>query len=350
MFKLNERIKSGNGMIKITSKISQSSSSINNQQQKVIIYQLQLHLFTKSIQTHFSILKFKFINQKENQQMVQIDREIQSVYLLSYGGGLIIGDLIKLLIDLDEESCLGFTHSRFHKSSMKSKQILNVNLNLNSIFISLPSPITPYKSSHFKQTQSFHFSSPHASLLILDWLTTGRKHYCKFKSQSIQNQPKSIKDDQRGEEWDFLQFESINSFYLNHHLILKDSLTFIPSQTTSSSNQPFSIFATLYLITSPFSSNQTLHNLHDHFQSLQLQSKPDHLPHHSTSIPKQHSDLIWSYNLIQTDLNQNLQSEFKIGLIKLVSNDLIQLQDWIKTNLITIQDLIGLDLYQNAFQ
>lgn len=412
MFKVEERIEPGNGMIHLTSQIISTPNSTEEAEMTGIKR-------IRRIQTNFKILKFSYplklistkpciVNQileedsdsdsDEKLMMMMVKREIQMIYILSYGGGLIIGDLIKLKIVLDDQTCLvlltqGSTkvfkqihhqssssstpsstnHSNLNPinknqpnqnlipiiNSSKTKQILNVTLKPNSILISLPSPITTYKSSNFSQTQSFNLTSTNSSILILDWLTTGRKHFKPTNQFNSSILTKQKENEPKGEEWEFDHFNSINSFYLNHQLLLKDSLSLNPSQLSSDPNlptpQPFSIFATIYLITSSTPSHQALHLLHHHFQSLQSQSKLKHIPHTSSNptLTTKHPDLIWSYTTIKPDFmaeHLELNDEMKIGLIKLIGNDLIAIHEWISKNLSSIQDLIGLDIYQNAFQ
>ncbi|EGG11727.1 uncharacterized protein MELLADRAFT_102296 [Melampsora larici-populina 98AG31] len=372
MFKVEERIEPGNGMIRITSKsYTEDSNSINTKQIKTDLSILKFSYPLKLIPIKSYITRTESKNEDSEEMKslaVEEEREIQRIYILSYGGGMVNGDLIKLRIELEEETGLvlltqGSTKvfkqfepkqnsmTPFKLKSIKSKQIITVNLKANSILISLPSPITTYKSSNFSQSQSFRLANQTCSLLILDWLTTGRKHFKKPTKHPSESESKEEGKEGKGEEWEFEQYKSINSFYLQDTLILKDSLTLRPSQENgTSSHQRFSILLTIYLITSSLSSHETLHSLHHHFESLQQSTKPTHIVNHHSNT-HQPDQLVWSYTQIPLDsVDQTLNDGIKIGLIKCIGNDYIEINQWVSQNLTSIQPLIGLDLYQNAFR
>ncbi|KAJ1959672.1 hypothetical protein IWQ62_004521 [Dispira parvispora] len=85
--------------------------------------------------------------------------------------------------------------------------------------VSLPSPVTCFKNARYQQRQDFHLEDTSSSLVLLDWVTSGRVS--------------------RGEAWQFDMYSSTNSIYVNDKLVFKDAVhlsdkfsPLAPDQTT----------------------------------------------------------------------------------------------------------------------
>ena len=124
------------------------------------------------------------------------------LYLLSFGGGLLPGDVLDVSITLQPRSRLVLTtphgstkifrtDAKFSHASGRSKQILKVELGKQTGLCYLPDPAVPFKNSRYEQFQQFTLlhgdeqrnqssgieddpASLPPSLCVLDWVTRGR--------------------------------------------------------------------------------------------------------------------------------------------------------------------------------
>lgn len=140
---------------------------------------------------------------------------IYTVFLLSYGGGLVAGDTINLGIALDPSTKLilltqGSTKIFKTPSPSKvSRQTMRVDLASGSALCYLPDPVQPFEASAFEQRQIYNLQGEEASLCVCDWVNEGRTA--------------------RGEKWRVWRYGSRNEVYLrreegNMRLLLRDNL------------------------------------------------------------------------------------------------------------------------------
>lgn len=123
---------------------------------------------------------------------------VTTVFLLTYGGGLLASDSINLTITLQPRTRLALltqgstkifktqrdkpssdapqsTFIAAQAASKATSQVLNVKLSPHSALCYLPDPNQPYSDSVYEQRQTFYvdpFGS--SSLLFLDWVSEGR--------------------------------------------------------------------------------------------------------------------------------------------------------------------------------
>lgn len=165
---------------------------------------------------------------------------ITTIFLLTYGGGLLAGDSINLTITCNPHTRLAlltqgstkiFKTSPTGTTNNKSKsttnasptilqtqitqsnptsQTLNVLLHPHSTLCYLPDPNQPHKDSTYTQRQTIYID-PHgsSSLLFLDWVSEGRTH--------------------RGESWSLTSWQGRNEIreYDPHsagRLLIRDAL------------------------------------------------------------------------------------------------------------------------------
>lgn len=101
------------------------------------------------------------------------------VFLLSYGGGLIGGDSVRLSIDVQPNARLSIVtqgHTKVFNSSSRdiiTRQTLAVELADGAALCLLPDPVQPFEDSVYEQTQVFKLAM-NGSLCLLDWVTQGR--------------------------------------------------------------------------------------------------------------------------------------------------------------------------------
>ncbi|KAF1981258.1 hypothetical protein K402DRAFT_386755 [Aulographum hederae CBS 113979] len=202
----------------------------------------------------------------DNQQRSYL---VHTVYLLTYGGGLVAGDAINLTTTLARSTRLILLtqgSTKIFKSpdpSVISKQFMNATLLPGSALCYLPDPVQPFGKSAFEQTQVYGLvdwrgqnSGGEPSLCVLDWVNQGRSAL--------------------GEKWDFWRYGSKNEVYLlpnaseerqsearKKRLLLRDALLLHPSATLpslfSERMDNLSIFGTLILCGPVFTA------LGDHF-------------------------------------------------------------------------------------
>ncbi|KAF2157567.1 UreD-domain-containing protein [Myriangium duriaei CBS 260.36] len=128
---------------------------------------------------------------------------VQTLYLLSYGGGILASDTLSLSIHqspLTRLLLLTQGSTKIFKSPSPerlSRQRLDVKLDPGAALCQLPDPVQPFADSAFAQRQTYRLPSPgggggsgegKASLCVLDWVCQGRAA--------------------RGERWDMRQYES----------------------------------------------------------------------------------------------------------------------------------------------
>lgn len=104
------------------------------------------------------------------------------VFLLSYGGGLVGGDKINLKVTLEDDTRLVLLtqgSTKIFKAparAVASGQTLDVKIGAGAALCYLPDPTQPFAESMYEQKQTFYVDSTgKSSLLMLDWVTEGRK-------------------------------------------------------------------------------------------------------------------------------------------------------------------------------
>ena len=108
-------------------------------------------------------------------------QQITTVFLLTYGGGLVNGDAITLTIELDAHTRLALVtqgSTKLFKSPSRhiiSRQSLDVKISSGAALCYLPDPTQPFADSVYEQRQTFYVDPDGpSSLLMLDWVTQGR--------------------------------------------------------------------------------------------------------------------------------------------------------------------------------
>ncbi|PFH57133.1 hypothetical protein XA68_15473 [Ophiocordyceps unilateralis] len=121
------------------------------------------------------------------------------VFLLSYGGGLVAGDAVKLSIHIRAGASLSLVtqgHTKIFKcpsADVVTSQSLHVQMDQDSALCLLPDPVQPFADSAYAQTQVFEMER-RCSLCLLDWVTAGRTA--------------------RGERWNMFKWTGRNEVWL----------------------------------------------------------------------------------------------------------------------------------------
>ncbi|XP_027185173.1 urease accessory protein D-like isoform X1 [Coffea eugenioides] len=121
------------------------------------------------------------------------------IYTITYGGGIVSGDAIKCDISVGDGCTTVLTtqaSTKVYKSveSKCSEQVLEARIGSDALLAVIPDPVTCFSTAKYSQTQVFKVF-PSSSLLIVDWITSGRYG--------------------RGEKWDFELYKSTNNIFLD---------------------------------------------------------------------------------------------------------------------------------------
>src|SRR5690242_15720903 len=97
-------------------------------------------------------------------------RLVHTVYLLTYGGGIVAGDTIDLDVHLDHKTrvlLLTQGSTKIFKTDdpqVVSHQRMNVYLKQGAELLYLPDPVQPFAHTAFSQSQLYHLDSGEGSL------------------------------------------------------------------------------------------------------------------------------------------------------------------------------------------
>lgn len=156
---------------------------------------------------------------------------IHTVYLLTYGGGLVAGDAVDLHVTVEAGTRLVLLtqgSTKLFKSpsrDLTSKQQMSMGIAPDSALCYLPDPVQPFERSSFQQQQIYNImqvsagASRNGSLCVLDWVSNGRPA--------------------NGENWSFYDYGSKNELYLSaadgsRKLLLRDNVSLDHAGTENS--------------------------------------------------------------------------------------------------------------------
>lgn len=184
----------------------------------------------------------------------------------------------------------------------------------------LPDPVTCFRAASYSQTQRITLSGD-ASLVLLDWVTSGRKSL--------------------GEEWVFSRYHSLNEVLLDGHCIARDITLLeepprveIPdisqcqglSRTLEERLKPYSCYATLILL-GPLVQNVIAH-LDKIYQSTTV---------FKTTSPTR---MIWAMSPIR---------EGKGYILRAAGVETEDVKDWLRESLRGFEEIVGIDTYLKLF-
>jgi len=169
-------------------------------------------------------------------------RLVHTVFLLTYGGGIVAGDSITLSVSLEPRTRLVLLtqgSTKIFKTpdpELVSRQHMTVTLAAKSALVYLPDPVQPFAQTAFSQSQIYHLESEQGSLCACDWVTSGRSA--------------------RGENWDIYEYKSRNEVWSKaqtgeRRLLLRDNLILDKHGQTgmqlSERMDNYSVFGTLII-------------------------------------------------------------------------------------------------------
>lgn len=141
--------------------------------------------------------------------------QVCTVFLLTYGGGIVAGDIIDLKVYLESGTRLSLLtqgSTKVFKSLDAAKlsiQYMSVDLERDATLCYLPEPVQPFEHSAFEQRQVYNLKSQHTNLCVCDWVCEGRPT--------------------RGEKWSFYSYVSRNEIWSTpdagtRRLLLRDNV------------------------------------------------------------------------------------------------------------------------------
>ena len=156
-------------------------------------------------------------------------------YTSSFGGGLVAGDQTRLEVQLcaGARCFLGTQASNKiyrNPASLPSGHETRATLEAGSLLVFAPDPVQAFAGSMYSQRQRFDLA-PDASLVLLDWFTSGRAA--------------------RGERWECSRFGSRNEVFVDGRCVFLDSLLLSPDDGDLVSSHRlgrFNCVATVFLL------------------------------------------------------------------------------------------------------
>lgn len=191
---------------------------------------------------------------------------------------------------------------------------MDVLVSPDSALFLLPDPVTCFRSASYNQIQTFRLSGD-GSVVLLDWVTSGRKSL--------------------GEEWVFSRYYSVNEVWVNGKKIAKDVLLLedpiedtktLPQRRLSDRLAPYSCYATLILY-GPLVQN-IVRDINTEYERISV---------FKTNAPL---DLIWSVSPI---------SEGNGCVVRVAGTDTEGVKTWLGDALRKLEDIISIDVYRRAF-
>jgi urease accessory protein len=130
------------------------------------------------------------------------------VYTSTFGGGMVAGDQTELQVRMKPQArCVLTTQasSKIYRDPQQRgcRQLVEVDAESESLLVVAPDYVTCFAEASFRQQQDFRLD-PQASLVVVDWLTSGRRSF--------------------GESWDFSRYQSGLNVHVDGQHVLSDTL------------------------------------------------------------------------------------------------------------------------------
>ena len=133
-------------------------------------------------------------------------------YVTTFGGGLLAGDQVDLELDIAERTTCVLTSQASTKvykspSGKTSQQTVRGTIGKDGLLVIAPDPITCFAGANYQQSQTLDLAEG-ASLVFIDWLTSGRRA--------------------RNEVWQFSRYASRTDIRFNQKRVFLDSILLDP--------------------------------------------------------------------------------------------------------------------------
>lgn len=274
-----------------------------------------------------------------------VQSKVAVVYVLTYGGGLVGGDQLKLQADLEYETVLALLSQGSTKvfktrpghrlasvgrpsgssatlpvpASNLTSQTFSFNIASRSTLALLMEPVTCFRSASYSQVQTFHLEDEQSSLVVIDWITSGRKAI--------------------GEEWSFSRYYSCNEIWVGRRRIMRDVVLLeddcedraglgLPAKPLLKRMAPYGCYATVFFYGPKLT--DTVAHLTKEYEAISIFKGrwPEKLLWSLSSVtPKEQTGAVLRVAAIETEM----------------------VKKWLSNALREMEKMIGADVYQRAF-
>ncbi|KAJ0405268.1 hypothetical protein ATCC90586_009775 [Pythium insidiosum] len=166
----------------------------------------------------FASYPLKFLHPRGS---VRLGHDTFVTYMLGYGGGLVGGDAVDMDCSIDADACVVLctqATTKVFKATASAdcvKQQFSFELGPLSTLALLPDPITCFERAKYQQKQVFRLRKD-SSLVLVDWLTSGRKR--NFLSTGCLQENRT----EVHEHWDFEEYDSRLEVSIDGEVVLTD--------------------------------------------------------------------------------------------------------------------------------
>lgn len=183
----------------------------------------------------------------------------------------------------------------------------------------LMEPVSCFRSASYTQVQTFHLEDERASIVVLDWITSGRKVL--------------------GEEWAFSRYYSCNEIWVGQKRVMRDIMLLeddgkaqekfsVPHQSLKERLAPYSCYATVFFY-GP-GAQETVSQLSREYESISV---------FKAAAPK---ELLWSLSPVASNDGSG-------AVLRVAALETEMVKQWLSTALKGLQNVIGSDVYRRAF-
>ncbi|KAF5385409.1 hypothetical protein D9757_005389 [Collybiopsis confluens] len=235
------------------------------------------------------------------------------VYALTYGGGLVGGDSGSTKVfKARKGQRLASVQKSLDQSTLTSEitfQKTDFAIASEGVLLLLPDPVTCFRSASYSQIQTFRMAND-ASLIVLDWVTSGRKSV--------------------GEDWVLSRYYSTNEIIVEGKRIAKDVMLLEDDKGSPLADKlsPYSCYATLFLRGRMVEG--IINGLAGVYKSISVMQH---------RVPE---DFLWSLSPIDAD-----QAQHGI-VIRAAGKETENVKRWLKDALGPVEQLIGADVYRRT--
>ena len=200
-----------------------------------------------------------------------------------------------------------------------TSQIFSFNVTSGGTLALLMEPVTCFRSASYTQVQTFHLEDERCSIVVLDWITSGRKAL--------------------GEEWAFSRYYSCNEIWVGQKRVMRDVMLLkddskeqenlgVPPKSLSERLAPYSCYATVFFYGPRM--RETVSQLSRDFESIGVFKTP---------MPE---ELLWSLSPVASKDRSG-------AVLRVAALETEMVKRWLSTALKGLQVVIGADVYRRAF-
>ncbi|KAJ3721533.1 UreD urease accessory protein-domain-containing protein [Lentinula raphanica] len=268
------------------------------------------------------------------------ENDVAIIYVLTYGGGLVGGDCVHLVVNIESDVKLlllsqGSTkvfkdrpqqrlasvqriidHRSSNTQTAATVQKMDFTISSQGALFLLPDPVTCFRSASYHQIQTFHVSKD-ATLVVLDWFTSGRKSL--------------------GEDWVLSRYYSVNEILIAGKRIAKDIMLLDNKEIDPNSHlnsslaeklSPYSCYATV-ILRGPLV-QKTIAQITARYEAISIMQR------------RTPEDLLWSLSSVGSDKTNGV-------VVRVAGKETEIVKEWLKNALSPLEEHVGIDVYRKAF-